>query len=42
MIGTYLEESLPSPLRGDCFVMEEVNASVYRLEGIKPEEQAEK
>jgi len=41
MIGTYLEESLPSPLRGDCFVMEEVNASVYRLEGIKPEEQAE-
>ena len=41
MIGTYLEESLPNPLRGDCFVMEEVNASVYHLEGIKPEEQGE-
>lgn len=41
MIGTYLEENLSNPLRGDCFVMEEVNTSVYRLAGIKPEEQEE-
>ena len=41
MIGTYLEENLPNPLRGDCFVMGEVNTRVYRLQELKPEEQAE-
>jgi len=41
MIGAYLEENLHNPQRGDCFVMGEVNTSVYRLQGLKPEEQAE-
>ena len=38
MIGTYLEENMPNPYRGDCFVMKEWNTHVYRLHHLKPEE----
>ena len=41
MIGAYLTENMPNPQRGDLFVEKEINTSVYRLQGLKPEEKAE-
>ena len=39
MIGTYLEENMPNPQRGDLFVNDEV--SVYRIRGLEPDEKAD-